>query len=160
MRIARTVGLLGALLPITASAAAQEAEQLTLLRAHLQGQLTSIVEAYEGVAGVHVVDLTTGERRTLWTGPHTEIDVAPDGTSVVFCSGAGHLGMGLARLRLEPPSGTDRLPRALGEPVDIVRPEGVWHVHNADWSPDGRRVAFIHDADRSTIYELPAEATR
>jgi Tol biopolymer transport system component len=106
------------------------------------------------------VDLQTGERRTLWTGPHAEIDVAPDGTSVVFCAGSGHLNMGLARLQLEPPSGTDRLPRAVGEPVDIVRPEGVWHVHNASWSPDGRRVAFVHDADRSTIYELPADATR
>lgn len=62
MRIARTAALLGALLPITAPAHAQEAEQLTLLRSHLQGQLTSIVEAYEGVAGVHVVDLTTGDR--------------------------------------------------------------------------------------------------
>ena len=71
-----------------------------------------------------------------------------------------HLGMGLARLQLEPPSGTDRLPRAVGEPVDIVRPEGVWHVHNANWSPDGQRVAFVHDADRSTIFELPADAVR
>ncbi len=106
------------------------------------------------------VDLRNGERRVLWTGPHAEIDVAPDGTSVIFCSGAGHLGMGLARLQLEPPSGTDRLPRAVGEPVDIVRPEGVWHVHNADWSPDGERVAFVHDADRSTIYELAADALR
>jgi TolB protein len=106
------------------------------------------------------VDLTTGERRVLWTGPHAEIAVAPDGTSVVFGSGAGHLGMGLAQLQLEPPSGTDRLPRAVGEPVDIVRPEGVWHVHNADWSPDGQRVAFVHDADRSTIYELEPDALR
>jgi len=62
MCIARTTVLLGALLSISASAAAQEAEQLALLRDHFQGQLTSIVETYEGVAGVHVVDLTTGDR--------------------------------------------------------------------------------------------------
>lgn len=62
MRIARDAALLGALLQITAPAAAQEAEQLMLLREHLQEQLTSIVDAYEGVAGVHVVDLTTGDR--------------------------------------------------------------------------------------------------
>ncbi|MGB0543042.1 MAG: serine hydrolase [Longimicrobiales bacterium] len=62
MHIARTALLLGALLPVATSANAQETEQLALLRAHLQEQLASIVEAYEGVAGVHVLDLTTGER--------------------------------------------------------------------------------------------------
>jgi hypothetical protein len=106
------------------------------------------------------VDLETDERRTLWTGPHADIDVAPDGSSVIFCSGAGHLGMGLARLALEAPIEGDRLPRAIGDPVDLVRPEGVWHVHNANWSPDGKRVAFVHDADRATIYELGADAVR
>ena len=65
MRIARTLVVLGALLPFTAPAAAQEAEQLALLRAHLQAELTSIVEEYEGVAGVHVLDLTSGDRFTV-----------------------------------------------------------------------------------------------
>lgn len=62
MRITRIALLLGALLPVATSANAQETEQLALLRAHLQEQLASIVGAYEGVAGVHVLDLTTGER--------------------------------------------------------------------------------------------------
>ena len=62
MHIARTALLLGALLSVATSANAQQTEQLALLRAHPQEQLASIVEAYEGVAGVHVLDLTTGER--------------------------------------------------------------------------------------------------
>lgn len=41
---------------------AQEAEQLAILSDHLRSELTAIVEGYEGVAGVHVVDLTTGDR--------------------------------------------------------------------------------------------------
>ena len=62
--------------------------------------------------------------------------------------------MGLAKLELVPPDDSDGLPAARGEPVDIVRPEGVWHVHNGSWAPDGDRVVYVNDADRATIYEL------
>ncbi len=62
MRITRTALIVGALLPIATAAAAQEGEQLALLRGHLQQELASIVEAYEGVAGLHVLDLTNGDR--------------------------------------------------------------------------------------------------
>ncbi len=41
--------------------AAQEAH-LAILRDRLQADLTEIVESYEGVAGVHVLDLTSGDR--------------------------------------------------------------------------------------------------
>lgn len=40
---------------------AQE-EHLALLREKLQDELSSIVDGYEGVAGVHVLDLTSGDR--------------------------------------------------------------------------------------------------
>lgn len=40
---------------------AQEAH-LAILRDRLQADLTEIVESYEGVAGVHVLDLTSGDR--------------------------------------------------------------------------------------------------
>ena len=39
-----------------------QAEHLALLRDRLQADLTHIVESYEGVAGLHVLDLTTGDR--------------------------------------------------------------------------------------------------
>ena len=42
------------------------------------------------------VHLETGAVQELWTGPHDEIDVSPDGRFVMFASGLGHLGMGRA----------------------------------------------------------------
>lgn len=62
MRIARTAFLLGVFLPITSALSAQEVEQLGLIRDHLLSELSSIVEDYEGVAGLHVLDLTSGDR--------------------------------------------------------------------------------------------------
>lgn len=44
------------------SPAGAQAEHLAILREKLQADLTEIVDAYEGVAAFHVVDLTTGER--------------------------------------------------------------------------------------------------
>ena len=44
-----------------AESSAQEAH-LEILRGKLQTQLEEIVESYEGVAGVHLLDLTTGDR--------------------------------------------------------------------------------------------------
>ncbi|MHC5211799.1 MAG: protein kinase domain-containing protein [Planctomycetota bacterium] len=101
-----------------------------------------------------VVDLETGETNTLWEGAHAEIDVAPDGSAVMFCRGLGHLNMGLATLELVPPEDPGGLPTARGEPVDIVRPEGRWHVHHGGWAPDSKSVVYVHDADRANIYEL------
>ena len=54
--------LLAVLLSTSLPLAAQEAEQLTILRAKLQRDLEQIVDAYEGVAGLHLLDLTTGDR--------------------------------------------------------------------------------------------------
>lgn len=62
MHLARTSLLLGALLSLSTTIAAQESLQLDLLRSHLLDELTAVVETYEGVAGLHVLDLTTGER--------------------------------------------------------------------------------------------------
>jgi hypothetical protein len=100
------------------------------------------------------VDLETGEERRLWKGPHAEIDVAPDGGAVMFCNGLGHLNMGLATLELIPPEGPEGLPAASGEPVEIVRPEGHWHVHHGGWAPDSNSVVYVRDEDRGNIWEL------
>lgn len=45
--------------PLTVSG---QEEHLAIMRDRLQADLTAIVESYEGVAGLHVLDLTTGER--------------------------------------------------------------------------------------------------
>ena len=100
------------------------------------------------------VDLDTGREQILFVGPLTELDVAPDGSAVAFCSGRGHLGMGLAILRLEAPSDVGGLPRADGEPAYVVRAEGTWHVHHGGWSADSRRLVYTQDKDYGDIYEL------
>ncbi len=100
------------------------------------------------------VDLESGREATLFTGALQEIDVAPDGSAVAFCYGRGHASLGLALLKLEPPSSGGGLPNALGEPQLVVRAEGSWHVHNGGWSPDSKRIVYTHDRDYGDIYEL------
>ena len=83
-----------------------------------------------------------------------EMTVAPDGSAVAFCFGRGHMGMGLAVLKLEPPSGPDGLPRAVGEPEYVVRTEGFWHVHNGGWSADSKSLVYTQDIDYGDVFEL------
>jgi Tol biopolymer transport system component len=100
------------------------------------------------------VDLETGREQSLFIGPLTEMDVAPDGSAVAFCHGRGHMAMGLAVLKLEPSSEPGGLPRAIGEPEYVVRTEGTWHVHNGGWSADSKQLVYTQDKDYGDIYEL------
>ena len=100
------------------------------------------------------VDLETGEEQLLFTGPFIEMDVAPDGTAVAFCLGQGHMAMGLAVLKLEPPSEPGDLPRAVGELEYVVATTGTWHVHNGGWSADSKQIVYTRDMDYGDIFEL------
>jgi Tol biopolymer transport system component len=100
------------------------------------------------------VNLETGQEQSLFVGPLTEMDVAPDGSAVSFAAGRGHMAMGLAVLRLEPPSEPGGLPGAVGEPEYVVATEGTWHVHNGGWSPDSKQLVYTQDKDYGDIYEL------
>ena len=100
------------------------------------------------------VDLETGEEQSLFVGPFMEMDVAPDGSAVAFCYGPGHMAMGLAVLKLEPPSGPGGLPRAVGEPEYVVATTGTWHVHNGGWSADSKQLVYTRDMDYGDIFEL------
>jgi Tol biopolymer transport system component len=100
------------------------------------------------------VNLETGQNEILLVGALQEIDVAPDGSGVAFCYGRGHFSMGLAVLRLKPPSDANGLPTAVGEPEYVVQTEGSWHVHNGGWSPDSKQIVYLHDQDYGNIYEL------
>ena len=100
------------------------------------------------------VDLETGREQTLYTGALTEFDVAPDGSAVAFCFGRGHVAMGLALLKLEPPSEPDGAPRVSSEPVYLTRSEGTWHVHNGGWSADSKSLVYTQDLDHGDIYLL------
>ena len=42
----------------------------------------------------------------------------------------------------------------MGEPVQITHGKGEWHVHNGDWSPDGRQVVYTRDTDSGNLYLL------
>ncbi len=100
------------------------------------------------------VDLQTGQEQSLFVGPFMEMDVAPDGSAVAFCYGRGHMAMGLAVLKLEPPSEPGGLPRAVGEPEYVVATKGTWHVHNGGWSADSKQLVYTRDMDYGDIYEL------
>jgi Tol biopolymer transport system component len=100
------------------------------------------------------VNLDTGREQVLFVGALQEIDVSPDGSGAAFCYGRGHFSMGLAVLKLELPSDADGLPTAVGEPEYVVPTEGSWHVHNGGWSPDSKRIVYMHDQDYGDIYEL------
>ncbi len=100
------------------------------------------------------VDLESGEEQSLFLGPFTEMDVAPDGSAVAFCLGRGHMAMGLAVLKLDPPSEPGGLPRAVGEPEYVVPTQGTWHVHNGGWSADSKSLVYTQDKDYGDIYEL------
>jgi len=100
------------------------------------------------------VDLETGQEQLLFVGPFMEMDVAPDGSAVAFCYGRGHMAMGLAVLKLEPPSEPGGLPRAVGEPEYVVATTGTWHVHNGGWSADSKQIVYTRDMDYGDIYEL------
>ena len=100
------------------------------------------------------VDLESGREQSLFVGAFTEMEVAPDGSAVSFASGRGHMAMGLAVLKLEPPSEPGGLPRAVGEPEFVVRTEGTWHVHNGGWSADSKQLVYTQDQDYGDIYEL------
>ena len=100
------------------------------------------------------VHLETQEVQDLWTGPHDELEVSPDGRFVLFARGLGHASMGRTMLELAPPEGPDGLPTAVGEPVDLVRPDGPWHTHHGSWAPDMKSIVYVHDADRGNVYEL------
>jgi serine/threonine protein kinase len=100
------------------------------------------------------VDLETGQERSLYIGPIMEMDVAPDGSAVAFCFGRGHMVMGLAVLKLEPPVEPGGLPGVIGEPEFVVRAEGGWHVHNGGWSSDSKSLVYTQDTDYGDIFEL------
>jgi Tol biopolymer transport system component/tRNA A-37 threonylcarbamoyl transferase component Bud32 len=102
------------------------------------------------------VNLETGEDRSLYVGPLMEVEVSPDGEKVAFCLGPGHMTMGLAVLKLEPPADPGGLPEAIGEPEYVVRTEGTWHVHNGGWAPDSKRLVYTQDQDYGDVYELVA----
>ncbi len=80
--------------------------------------------------------------------------ISTDGSAVAFCYGRGHMAMGLAVLKLAPPSEPDGLPSVVGEPEYVVSTKGTWHVHNGGWSADSKQLVYTRDMDYGDIFEL------
>ena len=134
--------------------ARQVLENVVAFDWYREGRIAVFSRHLDSETELKAVDLETGREDRLFVGPLMEFDVSPDGTAVTFCFGRGHLGMGLARLRLDPSSEPGGLPTAVGEPEYIVPTEGTWHVHNGGWSADSKTLVYTRDKDYSNIYEL------
>lgn len=100
--------------------------------------------------------LQTGADVLLLQRSATEPAVTPDGRAVGFLNAASHYNMNAFRLGLEPPEDRDGLPRATGAPESLIDGRGVWHVHNFDWTPNGRFV-YTRDEDSGDIFVLRPE---
>ncbi|TDJ69355.1 MAG: serine/threonine-protein kinase [Planctomycetota bacterium] len=106
---------------------------------------------------LRAANLETQADVLLWAGPHSEMILAPDGMAVAFVLSASHFNQSLYLLELEPPNAADGLPRSRGEPRLITGGQGLWHVHNGSWSPDGEWIVYTRDVDDGDIYSLTLE---
>ncbi len=61
-RLSAALSISLALLPLAGTAVLAQEAHLEILRGKFQTQLEEIVGSYEGVAGIHILDLTTGDR--------------------------------------------------------------------------------------------------
>lgn len=98
-------------------------------------------------------NVQTGTEVLLWTGPHIELDAAPDGHAILMSHGPSHLGMGLWRLALRAPVEAGGLPTVLGDAQCLVAPDGNWHVHHGSFDFTSKRMVYVHDQDYSNVYE-------
>lgn len=89
------------------------------------GRMVAFASARDGVSRIWIKQLTVAEA-PLTSGPDRRPRFSPDGTSVLFLHGEG------TRLAAY------RVPLVGGEPRKVLD-----EVSEADWSPDGRRVAFL-----------------
>lgn len=112
--------------------------------------LTRLAE--DGVREMIALDLAGGRSRVLHRGPHYELDVMRDGSAVAFSHNLSHINQNLYVMRLTPPDPRDGLPRPAGEPEQATAGDGVWHVHNSAWFPDGESLVYTRDTDQADIY--------
>jgi TolB protein len=103
-----------------------------------------------GLRELVLLDLVSGDQEVILRGPYVDVAAAKTGNAVLFASGASHFSQDLFMLPLS------RFAQALvhtsGEPTQLTHGNGLWHVHNGTWSPDGKSVAFSRDRAEADIY--------
>ena len=107
-----------------------------------------------GLVELRAAHLGRGEDVLLRMGALSELSVSPDGTALTYIESVSHFTMDLQLLNLEPPTTSDQLPRAVGEPRQITFGNGVWHVHAGGWAPDGSGIVYSRDTDGGDIYVI------
>jgi plastocyanin len=123
-------------------------------RQHVAYTATSLGAAVPTAWGIWVLDVATGARRQLTTGPDDfEPDWRPDGSSILFTHVTRIGGAILsAELAVVATDGTGFRP--------IVRLSGGGTVGNPTWSPDGARIAFTVDGGSGgELYVANADGT-
>jgi YD repeat-containing protein len=106
----------------------------------------------DAVTQIRAIDLGSGREELLFDGPHIEISLDPNGRALTYCAALSHFNMNLQVLWLE--EGADGLPRAAKPPEAITAGDGLWHVHNGSWSPDGLTLVYTRDTDTGDVYML------
>lgn len=87
-------------------------------------------------------------------GRPREVEVDPNGRGLTYCAAESHYDMTLKLLALT--EDADGLPRAVGE-VEVealAAGEGLWHVDNGGWTPDGRSVVYTRDTDTGDVFVM------
>ena len=115
---------------------------------------TATVADGSGRVELRAADLESGEEVLLFAGSVAEPAVTSDGRVVSFVHAASHYNMNTFLLQLEPRAAPDGLPRPVGAPRALIDGQGVWHVHNFAWTPDGRSFVYTRDEDDGDIFVL------
>lgn len=98
--------------------------------------------AYNSQGEVWVIEMTSGERRRLFTAgaESTTVDWSPDGSEILYSADVGH--------QIE----IDAYNLQLGKVRAI--PAGDWRPREPRWSPDGKRILFYSNGTQPGIYYL------
>jgi Tol biopolymer transport system component/serine/threonine protein kinase len=99
---------------------------------------------------IRAVDLKTRQLEILYDGAHVELALDPNLKGLTFCAAESHFNMNLRLIRLQ--TNEEGLPQPAGGIESLTAGEGLWHVHNGSWSPDGRSVVYTRDTDTGDVY--------
>ena len=99
-------------------------------------------------------DLESGQEKLLHRGLAVEPVVTRDGSAVAFSQSVSHYNQNVFLLPMTRPGGETELPGPAGAPRQITFGEGLWHVHNGGFSPDGQSIVYTRDTDQGDIYVI------